>query len=125
MNQEILCKLGVSKIHGVGVFAIRDIKKGTELFKFTSAKIPLDYKELDDKSLSVILDRNVIYNDTKEVEHPNFEINYTAFMNHSDDPNSDGVVALRDILEGEEITEDYRHDNMASISKEHFHFLWN
>ena len=40
-------------------------------------------------------------------QHPN-EVWLVSFMNHSDTPNSNGETALRDIAEGEEVTEDYR-----------------
>lgn len=121
INEEVFCKLGVSNIHGIGVFAIRDIKKGTNLIHFEEQLVPLDGMDL--KTLSVVLNRNVIYKNTLMVEHPNCEINYTAFMNHSDTSNSDGVFALKDIKEGEEITENYRNNDMAEISKKHFTFL--
>lgn len=121
INEEVLCTLGVSKIHGIGVFAIRDIKKGANLINFENQIVPID--GMDEKTLSVVLNRNILYKTTLMVEHPNCEINYTAFMNHSDDPNSDGVFALRDIKEGEEITENYRHSEMAEVSKKHFKFL--
>lgn len=121
INKEVLCKLGLSNIHGIGVFAIRDIKKGTNLIHFTKAIVPL--KGMDKKTLAVVLNRNVIYKDTLTVEHPNCEVNYTAFMNHSDTPNSDGVFAIEDIKEGQEITENYRNDSIATISKRHFTFL--
>jgi SET domain-containing protein len=121
INKEVLCKLGLSKIHGIGVFAIRDIEKGSNLLHFTDSLIPLE--GMDEKTLSVVLNRNVIYKDTVLVEHPNSEINYTAFMNHSDTPNSDGVFALQDIKEGDEITEDYRNDLMSETSKKYFTFL--
>jgi len=32
LNHNVKTKIGVSKIHGVGVFSIRDIKKGEEVF---------------------------------------------------------------------------------------------
>jgi len=31
-HEEVYTRLGVSNIHGVGVFAIRDIKKDTSIF---------------------------------------------------------------------------------------------
>lgn len=43
-----------------------------------------------------------------EFYSPNAEACLQSFMNHSDAPNSDGLTALRDIGEGEEITEDFR-----------------
>lgn len=45
-------------------------------------------------------------------------------MNHSNNPNSNGWQAIRDIKDGEEITEDYRHPDMKEISKKHFKFLF-
>jgi len=30
LQTEVYCRLGVSPIHGIGVFAIRDIPKGTQ-----------------------------------------------------------------------------------------------
>lgn len=122
INEEVKCTLGVSEIHGVGVFAIRDIKKGEHLYPFTEADVELT-EDISSRVLKVILDRNVIYKNTKTVEHPNLEVNYPAFMNHSNNPNSDGVYALKDIEEGEEITENYRHDDMSDASKKHFTFL--
>lgn len=35
LNKTVWCKLGPSKIHGVGVFAIRDILKGQKLTDFS------------------------------------------------------------------------------------------
>ena len=121
ISKEIKCNIGISKIHGIGVFAIRDIKKGESLFPISKTHLLL--KELDNIALKQVLDRNVIYNNTKEVDHPSLEVNYTAFMNHSNTPNSNGIFALTNIKTGEEITEDYRHPNMAGISKKHFDFL--
>lgn len=126
LNKEVKCNLGVSKIHGVGVFAIRDISKGEELFESSTEYIKVDLDELNPEVRRLILDRTVSYNTIDFiVKHPNREIDYQAFMNHSDDPNSDGQTALRDILSGEEITEDYRHQDMALVSREHFSFLNN
>ncbi len=121
ISKEIKCNLGLSNIHGIGVFAIRDIKKGEHLFPVSERTIEI--KDLDEKAMKVVLNRNVIYTTFSTVEHPNLEVNYTAFMNHSDNPNSDGSFALVSIKEGEEITESYRHENMSDISEKHFTFL--
>ena len=45
LNCEVKCRLGQSKIHGVGVFALEDIKKGENLFTNRSfnPQFPLDF----------------------------------------------------------------------------------
>ncbi len=127
MLEDIKCNLGVSKIHGIGVFAVRNINKGEELFGYSERYLTLTSKEIEslpEKVKNLILDRYVIYQDTTIIEHPNTEINYVSFMNHSHDPNSNGWQAIRDIKEGEEITEVFIHPDMHEISKQHFKFLF-
>lgn len=124
---KIKCNIGISKIHGVGVFAINDIKKGEELFNPIITRIEMSLQEfnsLDENTKKVILDRNVIYAYENIVFiNPDAEINYPSFMNHSDNPNSNGYIALKNIKAGEEITENYRHGLMHELSKKHFTFL--
>jgi hypothetical protein len=47
-------------------------------------------------------------------------------MNHSEDANSDGEFALRDIKKGEEVTENFKKlvDQMHYASQDHMKFLW-
>lgn len=124
LNKQVKCSLGVSNIHGIGVFAIRDITKGEELFKYNELYLEVDIEKLEPCVKKVVLDRNVFYNKIKNViKHPNAEVDYVVFMNHSDNPNSDGVFALRDILSGEEIMETYRHEDISDISRKHFNFI--
>ena len=112
LNEYVLTYIAPSKIAGVGVFAMRDIKKGAKLYTDTAMRIynlPIAYFEyLRPEIAKLLLERwpqivngsNFIYPDTR----------IQAFMNHSDDPNYNAVddVALRDIAKGEEITEDYK-----------------
>lgn len=124
LNKEVKCLLGVSNTHGIGVFAIRDIKEGEELFKYSELYLEVDTEKLEPSVRKIVLDRNVFYNKIKNViKHPNAEVDYVVFMNHSDNPNSDGVFALRDILSGEEIMETYRHEQMSDISRKHYNFI--
>ncbi|MEN9899177.1 MAG: hypothetical protein RLZZ152_221, partial [Pseudomonadota bacterium] len=55
LQTEVYCRLGVSPIHGIGVFAIRDIPKGTQPlvsllkikeFSFSKKEIPQDISEV-------------------------------------------------------------------------------
>lgn len=74
MLEDIKCTLGISKIHGIGVFAIRNINKGEELFGYSDRYITITSKEIEtipEKVKNLILDRYVIYQDTTTIEHPN------------------------------------------------------
>lgn len=115
LNNTVFCKLAPSPIHGIGVFAIRDIKKGQELtdYRFTSEKelFQLPVEEFDKILLPIrklILDR-IQFCDDKTVSFfsPNTDQVLQSFMNHSIDANSDGRFALVDIKTGDEVTENY------------------
>lgn len=119
LNKTVWATLRPSKIHGVGVFAIRDIKAGTLITDYSIhtlnnvgfLKLPVeDFKKLEPAIQNIILDRNMFRKDQENLYFysPNMECCLTSFMNHNDDANSDGQFALRDIKEGEEITEDYK-----------------
>ncbi len=114
LNNEVRCTLKPSKIHGVGVFTLRDIKKGERLYVSPSSSehrwynIPFESLEaLRPEIRSLILERWPLILHGASFDGPN-NIRLMSFMNHSDKPNSKYDLALRDISEGEEITEDYR-----------------
>jgi SET domain-containing protein len=97
-----------SKIHGRGVFANRDFKKGEVVFKWNP-------KELSEEELT-----NLPKEDKKHVITIN-EIKYLMqspekYVNHSCEPNTNVDklhfcdVAIKDIKKGEEITSDYWED---------------
>jgi len=112
INTAVRVRIAPSKIHGVGVFAIRDIPKGTKLFANTVPKVfHIPYgsiNKLFPEVRDLILERwpNIINGSSFAWPDTNIQ----AFMNHSDDYNYDGVldVVIRDVKKGEEITEDYR-----------------
>jgi SET domain-containing protein len=124
LENNIYCRIQPSEIQGVGVFAIRNIPKGTNPFiTYTNVetvaipekeimenkKIPSAVKEMV-KDFYVIQDGN-LYCDARSLN----EINITYFLNHSDTPNLDVneidgesvFTANRDILVGEELTSNY------------------
>lgn len=133
LNETVWATLRPSPIHGIGVFAIRDIPKGTEVVPASDFRLltltPGELDMLHPSVRALILDRTV-FNDwqsTFKVCSPNDEARLRSFMNHSDTPNCDGAVALYDIAEGEEITEDYRmctiEGQFHPVSEQHYTFI--
>jgi len=128
LKNDIYCRIGVSKISGVGVIAIKDIPKNTNPF-LTLSKNNDKIITLSDKDVSK-LDKNVLKiindffgSDTNKKKYydvlatgPN-NINVSFYMNHSNKPNIDivddgisdyyGFRANRLIKENEELTIDY------------------
>lgn len=121
MNKnEFYVILKPSSIEGVGIFAIRNIKKGTKIFPAMNPK-PAHIKEipLQFHKYCILLD------DEKCMSPQNFNCMEIAwYMNHSHTPNvvreKDGVLALRDIKEGEEILIDYNLFNEPEHLKESY-----
>jgi len=126
LKNDIYCRLGASKIAGIGVFAIRDIPKGVNpyknLYNHKDKVVELtdgDLKGVDKNVKKVLKDffgssknnrYDVLYNG------PNF-LNVSFYMNHSDKPNIDivdapnseylGFKTNRVIKKGEEMTINY------------------
>lgn len=135
LENTVWCTLKPSPLEGIGVFAIRDIPKGTRITDHTIHNIndtPLFTMELEEfnkiipEIKQLILDRNIF---TKEKPltfySPNSEYCLTSFLNHSDTPNSHLEVTLRDIKAGEEITIGYPYEfkDVHEISIKHMNGL--
>lgn len=122
LEKNIYCRIKPSSVHGVGVFAIRDIPKGTNPFLghrpakwrgvayhdiYENPQIPSEVVEYVDAMCS---GRNEM------LFVPSYSLNAIDtyyYINHSDSPNMGGpldsneFVALRDIKKGEELFVDY------------------
>ena len=121
-KKQVYTRIGVSKISGVGVIAIRDIPMGTQPFNESRScqflEIP-KIKIMDDPDIAGSVKKLVI--DMCPEEHgmlyiPKFTMNELGagfYLNHSKTPNmaamkgGEDFIALRDIKEGEELTVDY------------------
>ncbi len=124
LESNIYCRIQRSPIHGVGVFAIRDIPKGANPFVtfididvvpvpekeiMGNPRIPEAVKEIV-KAFYAIRNGN-IYCDARSLN----EINISYFLNHAEKPNLDveeineetHFTANRNIQAGEELTTDY------------------
>lgn len=125
LNLIVKCKLAPSKIAGVGVFAIRDIKKGDPLYLFPSPNphwysLPFgSMSKLWPEVRELILGQWASIVNGSHFLSPNDSCWMIVYVNHSDNPNyqTNGDIALRDIKKGEEITSDYcLMDNWQKVS---------
>ena len=116
LNNEVKCTLAPSFIHGVGVFAMRDIPHGERCYcaprmipKFYN--IPLgSLNKLFPEIKELILQRWASIVNGSMFCSPNDDAHLLMFVNHSTDSNYDVVsdTALRDIRKGEELFENYK-----------------
>ena len=113
LNSVILTKLAPSSIHGVGLFALKDLKAGDKLY---ADAFPVKYEIPYEKFGGFLPEvREQIVNQFPLVASGSAFLWPTtrlqAFCNHSDDPNyaANLDVMLSDCKAGEEITEDYKH----------------
>ncbi len=112
LNAKVKIRLAPSPIHGVGVFAIRDIAAGQQLYAGHTAQVyTLPFARFDElfpEVKQIILERWPWVVVGGKFAYPDTYVQ--AFMNHSDDPNYDGQTdtLLKDVKTGDEITENYR-----------------
>jgi SET domain-containing protein len=127
LAQEVFCRLGASALHGVGVFAIRSISKGSNPLqsRLKHREIKFSHDEL--KGLPPGVRKQIemfCYYDESGVMISTMGMNtmdFSIYLNHSKKPNlrmqKDGSFeALRRIKIGEELTMDYDH----SFDAEHY-----
>mgnify|MGYP001566028150 CR=1 FL=1 len=112
LNEIVKIKLAPSTIHGVGVVALRNIKKGEKLYTdIIPHQFDLPYKmfdKLDPEIRQTLLGHFPLITVGSHFMFP--VTKFSAFLNHSEDVNYDAKddKALRDIKVGEEITENYK-----------------
>jgi len=128
MNKEALLKelanttyvmIKPSQLHGIGVFAIRDIPKGTSniFSKGVGDWIKVSKEEVDalpQHSKDLVENHCLFDEDFYFVPDYGFKlVDLVIYLNHSDTPNvislNDGeeFEAIRDIANGEELLVDY------------------
>jgi len=119
---DCYCRLQPSRIHGIGVFAIRDIPRGTNPFRTLEKYARPGYvritdAEVDTQPVKLAETIRALFVPTNGKRYlPTSGTNIVhlvSYLNHSPAPNlrtSDGFnfFARRKIREGEELTVDYR-----------------
>jgi len=98
-------RVGKSKLHGRGVIAIKDIRKGEKVFTIKGRKVKF---LIDSQKKADAITYNLIGIGKNTWIDPN---SFGRYYNHSCDPNSGIVrktaVATKNIKKSEEITADY------------------
>jgi SET domain-containing protein len=113
-NRDFI-RVGKSPIEGTGVFAKRKIPRGTRIIEYIGDHVPINalYHVIEEGKPSRIY--GFALNDTTAIDGAR-NGNDARFFNHGCDPNCepynfDGhvyIYAMRDILQGEELTFDYK-----------------
>ena len=128
LETEVYCRLGVSPIHGIGVFAIRDIPKGTQPLVSLLKIKEFSFSKKVIKKLPSSVQKEVrmfcYYNKDKYLI-PSIGLNamnMAFYMNHSKNPNikylkNNTLLSLRKIKAGEELFFDY---DLAFDEEHHF-----
>jgi len=123
---DIYCKLAPSPIHGVGVFAIKEIPPNTIIFRRSGECIKIDSKFLRriDSNVSDLYKKLLRQQDDSILVPINgfSSIDMSFYVNHSNTPNArydienSLIVSKERIAIDEEITFDYRvFDNELSF----------
>ena len=114
------CRLGVSPIHGIGVFAVRAIEKGVDPLRSLVSHKEISFTREELKALPKGVRKQIemfCYYDDKEVLISTMGLNtmdYAIYINHSKTPNlimkkSGRFETLTKIRVGDELFMDYDH----------------
>lgn len=123
LNHVVWCRIAPSPIHGVGVFAIRDIPKGTKVAGGNSYYSRTNEEYILPEIWAIMQDRWCLLEKSEVLPNPNWDAVLQRFMNHSATPNTDGFCALRDIKKGEEVTEDFTSFDLGPKARAYYNFL--
>lgn len=118
LTEEVYCRLGISKTHGVGVFALRPIPKGVSPLKTPVRKreVRIRREELAALPKGVLTQlKRFCYHDKGTYYVPSCGFNtmdLAVYLNHSKKPNlrftkKGALETLKSIPKGQELTIDY------------------
>jgi hypothetical protein len=116
-HEGVFARIGLSRIHGVGVVAIRDIPAGVAIFRGESERVVWVARDvvrrLPAELRKLYTDFAMVWGDRLGVPYTLNMLSVGWYLNHSEQPNveadEDGrFYSLRRIRRGEELTADYR-----------------
>lgn len=116
-HDGVYARIGRSRLHGVGVIAIRDIPAGTRVFRGEDERVVwvqrARVRRLPTALRALYEDFGMLWRDQLGVPRTLNMLSVGWYLNHSERPNveadEDGRFhALRRIRRGEELTADYR-----------------
>jgi hypothetical protein len=116
-HEGVFARIGLSRIHGVGVLAIRDIPAGVAVFRGESERVVwvsrAVVRKLPAELRRLYTDFAMVWGDRLGVPYTLNMLSVGWYLNHSEEPNveadDDGRFhSLRRIRKGEELTADYR-----------------
>ena len=132
LDSTVWATLRPSPIHGIGVFAIRDIPEGTRITDHRdywekharNQLTPEEMNQLHPAIRKIILDRTHFFEEDTLLEFysPNLSAPLEYWLNHSDTPNITGTHTIRNIKADEELTINYKTlgtGNAHYMTKEH------
>jgi uncharacterized protein len=106
-----------SRVHGMGAFALRRIRKGTRIIEYLGERVSHEEADRRYESKAASDAHTFLFTvDSRTVIDAGVGGNEARFLNHSCDPNCESVIegrrvfieAIRNIEPGEEMTYDYR-----------------
>lgn len=120
MKLNKYCELKKSKIHGKGIFALRDISKGVDIIQYRGEVI----SKKEGTKRALLQEKNgALYvfslNKKKDIDGMDGG-NGAQYINHSCDPNCESlnyddeeiwIQSIKKIKKGEELTYDYGFDD--------------
>jgi SET domain-containing protein len=119
-HNDVYCKLAPSPIHGVGVFALKDIPPNTIVFRLDIewVKVPTSFLNRVNPEIASLYKqflRQDIESETIYIPQTGFSsIGISFYLNHSTTPNckydieSNFIISKDQIYSGQELTYDYR-----------------
>jgi len=126
LKNNIYCRLKPSKIHGVGVFAIRNIPKNTNPFKEfgRNVQVLIPKSELNgiDENIKKLLSDFMVNSEDKQMIllSSTFQSHYKYYLNTGINPNvtyltNNTYKTVKDVNVGEELIMNYEKDYSSLI----------
>lgn len=117
--EQTTCRIKPSNVHGVGVFAIKDLLPNTNLFPEHEKEKWFSYSDeelshLDKEVRKMVADFSAKQDGYTWISRSLNNMNISWFLNHSDNPNvnhdlkQDAFITTKKVKKGEELLVNYK-----------------